>query len=556
MSFPSIDLTQYDTVVAVTQNAVNEALATYLHGLQKQVALSYNIDAEGNFVPTPADQATCTFTGTLDYALDSGGRPVEMVVLHNDGGNQTVTYQATFSQAEFRCTSPAFHVRQSDKPWIFQFDVSLALGPAAMETLPPDVRQKVQSVVQNLGPDMFSIQQLYLDLNTAAFNRMVNVKDVSPLAEILLAAMLRAYVSQHAAQGNIVFGYGVAFAGGALAAAPTFMPTSLDFVVTRYTDAAGGHGNPGLDTLNYLVMTGNRPQPKNPPASFGWNWVEDDTVHGTLAVRHDLIVDLIVGQLSPVLKTVCRELTVKADNGKSLSNQIISLQPGTDRVFERVSPARNGVVATYRFKARTAEDDERTFQNWLRVKADYSSQTQIAVSGSTITISGTITASSEVANTGPSRGDRANESILIMPDTTFAWSLPLRVQMDLEHNGQLNLLIGEGDFGGEPTVASHEESGWQTFLRGLSGLFLEHVNELGQLRDDVKNALEKDLVPELRKALSTMNHFVFPGARTFAFKNPQFSPALDLVSNITYLTPSDPAPAGDRVPAGTASRTA
>jgi hypothetical protein len=49
-----------------------------------------------------------------------------------------------------------------------QFNVQLALQPTTIDQLPANVQSQIATQVENLGPDMISIQQLWLDLNTAA----------------------------------------------------------------------------------------------------------------------------------------------------------------------------------------------------------------------------------------------------------------------------------------------------------------------------------------------------------------------------------------------------
>ncbi|WP_425908356.1 hypothetical protein [Nitrobacter sp. TKz-YC02] len=104
MGLSQITLTNYDTVVAVTQDTINEMLAVFLSTLQKQVALYYTVDNNGNYVPTTPENAVYIFTGTLDYTLDANGNPVNMVVLNSQIGPQTVIYNITFSNAEFKST--------------------------------------------------------------------------------------------------------------------------------------------------------------------------------------------------------------------------------------------------------------------------------------------------------------------------------------------------------------------------------------------------------------------------------------------------------------------
>src|SRR6478736_653527 len=87
MGISQITLTNYDTVVAVTQNSINETLAVYLDSLQKQVSLYYDVDKSGNFVlAKDCSFANYIFTGTLDYTLDVNGNLIDIVKLYSGKG--------------------------------------------------------------------------------------------------------------------------------------------------------------------------------------------------------------------------------------------------------------------------------------------------------------------------------------------------------------------------------------------------------------------------------------------------------------------------------------
>lgn len=525
MSIQQIQLTNYDTVVAVTQNSVNEMLATYLSQLQKSVALYYGVNNQGEYVPTTEQEAVFTFTGTLDYAVQ-GDAPADIVELYVDGQPQVVRYNVTFSNAEFKSVGvPPFDVKQaSSDPWIIKFLVNLSLKTVAVSSLPSNVQQAVSKYVGNLGPDMFSIQQLYVDLNTAVFDTFQNVENMNPFAASIFTGIMKSYIAQQQQQGGIIFGYALQAAPGNRQQ-PTFMPTALDFCVTPYTDPTGQHSNPGLDTLNYLVMTGDRPLPTDVPSGFGWNWVDDPSIQGAMAVSHDLVINYLVPLFNPLLQTISPTLRANAKHDKitfgtgSSSNQ-----------FTVHDPPQSGVVGTYRYST-SAKDSGMTGNGVsYSVSSDYSSTCQIAFSGDTITLSGTITcdASEDVSVMG-------SETETDMPDTTYSWSATLQLQMNLSENGNLDIVVVSSDFDSPPVVAGHDLPWWKKMLESFGGGMQQYVSDFGGLQVQVQTTLG-DVLPAIKSALSTMNDFVFPGANTFAFKNPQFSGDLDLASNITYLS--------------------
>lgn len=555
MSLRQIALHDYDTVVAVTQNAVNEALAEFLDLLQKQVAIYYATDSQGNLIPvsSPA-QADFIFTGTLDYALDVNGNPVDIVQLYNpDLGNQTVRYNVTFERAEF-IAKPMIHVSQQPgaPPWIFRFRVNLALQESRLADLPPDIRAKVEHEVKNLGPDMFSIQQLYLDLNTAVFDSFDNVQGLTPIAAAELSAILQAYLAEQQRQGGIVFGYNVTYVDQTTPA-PTFMPTDLNFCVTPYRDASGNTSNPTLDTLNYLIMTGHRPAPPYLPSGFPFNWVDDPSNQGALAINAARSVPFLVQALNPILTTLCPKLSVGADVNKSVYDQPMQLVAGDQHAFDLLYPNAGNRVASYSYSASASAHAHGPV--WapflLDVSAAYSMSCDVSIVAATsgdardrLRLAGSLTTQAEVDLSNTQGGGS-----VVMPATTYAWSVDLVLQIDLAQGGQLDLVLENADFDGAPSVAQHDESWWQRFLQGLSGQFASYVDSLGSLRDQVKGGIESEVMGRLQASLRSANHFVFPGGRSFVFKNPQFSDALDLASNITYLAPSTQAQPASSLPA-------
>jgi hypothetical protein len=345
------------------------------------------------------------------------------------------------------------------------------------------------------------------------------------LAATLLSGIMRVYLKQQQAQGGTIFGYTL-HSTAANQQPPTFMPTALDFCVTPYTDATGNHSNPGLDTLNYLLMTDHRPLPPNPPSGFGFNWVDDNSVQGTMAVRHDLILNYLIPHFNGILQTISPTVNANAKHDKVTFGQ----GSGTNSFTMHNPPLSGNVVADYSYK-ESGKDSHTTGSGVTTiVSSHYSSNCRITFNGDTIHVSGTITCSaSEIV----SSSETDNETD--MPATTYAWYADLRLQMNLADNGSLDIVVVDSDFDSPPTVAGHDLKWWQKVIEGFGGGMTQYVKDFGGLQGDVQTNLDA-VLPAIKSVLSTTNDFVFPGANTFAFKNPQFSDDLDLASNITYLS--------------------
>ena len=530
MTMQQIQLGGYDTVVALTQDSINAMLAGYLDQMQKNVALYYTCDQEGNYVATTADEAWYTFTGTLDYTF-MNGVPVDIVQLYT-GQPQTILYNLTFSNAQFTSKAPPVGPisQTGNDPWIIQFSVDLALASVTLDSLPANVQQVVSQSVDNLGPDMFTIQQLYLDLNNAAFDNFQNkIEHMPAMAITLMSGIMKAYLAELQSNGGIIFGY-VTQSTAASPSPPTFMPTALDFCVTPWTDpATGQHSSPGLDTLNYLVMTGNNPLPPDPPLGFGFNWVDDDTVQGTMAVRRGLIFDFLIPQLNPILQTISPTLHADADHAAITFGTSDSKPSFTIVDPPSASSESTAVAAEYSYST-SANDSDSGFGYSCSVSSDYSSGCTLTIAlgtvQDTLELTGFVTCSAS-EEVDASNSDASTD----MPATTYNWSVNLQLQMDLANNGSLDLVVIGSDFDSPPTVEGDGSSWLDTFTANMQ----QYVSDFSGLRAQVQTNLDA-VLPEIKQALSSANHFVFPGANTFAFKNPQFSADFDLASNITYLS--------------------
>jgi hypothetical protein len=533
MGLNQIALSNYDTVVAITQNGVNESLAEYLAALNKNVALYYDVDANGNYVPADPSTAYYIFTGTLGYAVDGNNNPIDIVTLSTDTGNQTIHYNITFSSAEFKSTvAPLFDdVQEAGAPWIIQFLVNLQMAEVQLNTLPQAAQQAIQNTLGPLGINTFSIQQLYADLNTAAYDTVSSsIPGMTSFAESIFAGIMASYMASLAANNQLIFGYAVQ-APTSLSQPPTLLPTALEFCVTPYTDGGGNHSQPSLDTLNYLVMTQDRPLPSSLPSAWGFNWVDDSTVQGAMAIRHELYLPILIKSLTPMLTTITPTLYVKADGNDGINDQPMALNPCTTTPAFTTTAASTGVVATYSYEPKTAVDTDSFTGGGVSVSLSFSSSCSVSVSGSTVSLSGSVTVSTDVeAVTGCSIDDET------MPATTYSWSVDLVLQMDLTANGQLDYAIVNQNFSSNPTVEPQNQSAWDKFWESVGGIYQTFVDDV-DIRGSIQSNVLNTIVPALTAAINSPNHFVFPGANTFLFANPQFSGAGDLVVDLTYMTP-------------------
>jgi hypothetical protein len=297
--------TGFDYVVAVTQDSINATLAEYLYQGLKEAILCYAWDNQNPPIPLPIDYNTLVANAknTDPFAVPNGtpGTDERVQNLNNAGfafaikaklglppgvppsqlppivalkpGQSNVTYTLMF--AEFVGTEIVFGPRNSmtwvnqsqpsGSSWTFSGAVDLNFQSASFANLP----QEVQARLKDLGdPNMFSVQQLYYDLNNSDLEQGFQFNNVPPnsaLNTFMTGNFINTYWK--ALGGNEVLGYGA----NQLAATPpsSIAVTNLNFFTP---DAVGDEGAPL--TLNYLCATNHDPLPDTTHAGFGWNWIE------------------------------------------------------------------------------------------------------------------------------------------------------------------------------------------------------------------------------------------------------------------------------------------
>lgn len=168
----------------------------------------------------------------------------------------------------------------------------------------------------------------------------------------------------------------------------------------------------------------------------------------------------------------------------------------------------------------------------------YSSTCSVSLSGPLVTIAG-----SSVVSAQTDSSVMGSVFDVIMPPTTYAWSVDLLLEMDPSNNGQLNYAIQNANFSSPPTVAPEHQSAWDKFFSSVGGAFQQFVDDPGDIRGTVQSQVMNSIQPALVAAIQGANNFVFPGGGTFLFKDTTFTATDDLAADITYQTPAAAEPA-------------
>ncbi|BDT90369.1 MULTISPECIES: hypothetical protein [Nocardia] len=554
----------YDFVVATTQGSINATLKEFLAAIAEPVTTAcYVADDKGHpvsidyaklkqqsgvdpfAIPANVDAANDTdikklisarfmfgFQAQLGLPPMSSPQKIPDIV---DLGGDTATVGFNLLCAEFaivNLTPPGGYNtdatwdrfdQQKDAPWIFSTKVDLRLSTvdqSAYSKLPPDVQQQIK----NLGDNAFSVQQLLYDLDNAALETVPTIEGVKPgtlLYTMLEQDFVGAYFTQMQKEHKPLMGVMIAQQDAPPA---TLTLTDFNFQVSPFLGSDGQEiANPtkeqrDLATLNYLCAADKDALP--PPVKFGWNWVDTlSESDGVIAINRNTFGNYFYHQLKDYVPGNCMLPSVSVWESGFLgdtTNYKWSLTPGQSPTVTQGKDTSGATVLTFHYAPPSQHDEA----HWLGeavggMTLSTSFDLSVTFQGNTITISQHLVVYAEVWHT-PSSGDKGN-----VVDKTINETYTL----DVDQNGRLVT--------SDPAIQNIDNS----YKLHTSG-FLAWIANIQDLENDIQNWL-KCIAPCNLKALpvSIVDNFVFPGGKTFTYKNVNFSDHQDLVSHITYTQP-------------------
>lgn len=419
---------------------------------------------------------------------------------------------------------------QQNKLWIFQFTVNLDLRSASIDSHFNDLPEKTKEAIKNYGKDLFSIQQLFLDLNVAQLSQEPKIEGLDPDSmafRYLKEIFIKCYVNELASNGGIMLGF-AALAQKSPRKLESFVPTDLSFVVSAHKDR---NGNPSnlykAYTLNYLLMSKGSLMPYGRP--FPWNWVEQDKIGqyaGVVSINKDVfrnyLNQVFSSSLTKILKTP--DVSFKAyclsvefgygfkSNYTPYSYQICDNKPNQ--------------ILTFNYQSTDSAKDYKFcgYVIWGNIKCEYKVNSDVFLIGNTIRLETIITVYMNIGIEGGSvKGDFCKTKVV----TTY--------QIAVDSYGQISCDWGDGP---KITDESDEiEIGFYTKLI-TAGEIKKTVKEVKQ---DVKNYVNRYIQNDASQILELLNGgsaWVFPGSNTFSFLNVKFSDHHDLVANVIYTSTS------------------
>ncbi len=566
----------YDLVCAITQDAVNATMKRFLsHYEGQEFAACYTFDTKtGKTVETPladivakiggnpftianGDNANplvaklyndCKFRFAFRAKIGtpSGVKPGALPdIVRLDKGNSLVTYQLYCAEFQVLDLENNFGAvawtnlsQPAAQPWIFQFTVNLDLAGIDFAKLPKPVQDKVLDLNPNTA---FSVQQLYLDLNTAGLESLPTIQGLDPSSDTyvyLTKTFINTYwlTLKKGSQGAIL-GYSLKPAT-VDNSVPSIVPTALTIEVSPYVNGQGGPtGQYGLYTLDYLVMSKGAKLPAAVP--FEWNWVdqsEEADFDGVMAIRRDIYLDYLQGLFNDELRREGLSIETHCELHHSGENYTIQYgyHPSGSTAAFQARPAGQAAgsdgftsVLSLSF-GNDSHDDSEASSHLSSIHGDfnYSLNGDVAVKDSTIRV--TLTAVVYVQFNTHEAGDRHP----IVDGNALNYTTTTTYQ-----------LVGTPD-GKVQVIAKTDETG------GIQSLFWgsDPLASTGEIRDNATN-LANTLAARVKGALSgygtaiatlvNKSHcWTFPGGQTFTYKQIGFSQYQDLLAHVTYADPA------------------
>ncbi len=567
----------YDLVCATTQRAINATMKRFLsafNGTQFSACYVYDpqskktveaslatitsqIGGDPFTIPHGATQAndmvsklynTCKFQFAFRAKMGiSASTPVSAIpnIVILNMGNSMVSYQLFCAEFQVINLQTGYDISFSNlsqpavKPWTFLFTVSLdfrAGEPNFFNSLP----QSIQNQVKNINPNsMFSVQQLYLDLNTAGLQTAASIEGLERPSEAYIY-LTKAFINQYwyavnAGGKGCILGYVIRPTTPNLRT-PSIIPTDLGIEISPHLDANGKpSGNFDLYTINYLVMSRGARMP--PPVPFSWNWVEADEqadFHGVMSIRRDIFVDFLAELVNPGLAplnyvTTC-ELTHDHNTYHILYYaQLTTIPIAFSKVAAPVADADGYTRALTLSVSRPQHDDSMQESHSTSIHGDFN----YSISG-------------DVAFKGPDIRIRLNVVLYVqfnIHELGVRWGKTDQNVVDYWINAHYQLTTTpDGRLIVVPRYDNKDNAPPFSWEGG-------GIVDTSGIRDYVRHFASEVLKPRLETAMQSyekriadmLNHshaWVFPGSSTFSFKKAAFSDQLDLMAYITYADPT------------------
>lgn len=569
----------FDLVVAVTQRSINTTLKQLLANLNEpEVTICYVYDLDNNIVPKDykdlktlahgsdpftvpdnADSATnqdlinltaANFAGAVRAKLglpDVTPANLPPIVTLQGGAEAPVIFNllcSKFDIAGFQYgpRGKALWINKSQptgtgSPWYFTSTVSLnrtRIDPNSK--VPPLVQARINTLEQD-AENAFTIQKLYLDLDTAILLTDPAIDGIPAgwtVWSLIESVFLTAYFDQLRQTGDPVLSYHFTVQ----APKPT---TLLLGAVSRECMAFIVDGTPTPQQIDCstMVYLGSQTISAPVPVPFKWNWVEVNElteISGVQAVRKDVFFNYFNGLLNTSIAPLSIDTNVSmTHSGEDFTISYSRQQSSAPAAFKLVtnlgSPENDGFITVSRVDYNhNSSDDSEDALHTCTISGDYNYTLQgsIAVKGNQIRVQ----IRSQVYMHFKHR-----EVVATYTDfdgknyydktKTFVYT------MFVATDGTLKVT--------SVSSTDDQSANFDFDAKGILGTFhcVDSIRDGCQdAQNDIDDALDTDFGQYFAGVQDTINGYkgwVFPGNDAFTFKQITFSDFGDLTAQLTYV---------------------
>lgn len=552
---------EYDLVLGTTAQAINQTLKMYLYkdapapkiiwygqdtagGEVKPMAPIAGIDpfaiTDKANIPQALLDSNFVFAIKAGFGLPKGVSPLsvpDILILGTD--KQKVHYNMFFNTFQICTLDWGNHgtyawnnfVQPNGSPYIFTYQVDMNFDAADPNDPFSGLPQNVQNQLKNYNTNtMFSVQQLYLDLNNAGLQSMPTISGVpttSKVYTVLQSDFIATYWQSLQKSGQFVLGYAV-HANSQPTSHASLQPTSLNFMtVPHYNDDGSISTDHKLYTLNYLMDTNNRALSVGAP--FNWNWVKTDeanSYHGAMAVRREVFANFLMSAIAPYLGYIALvpSTYIHIGNAGFSWSASSSLGQASNQKYS-YNPAGKENIAAFAYESK-AHDSSKSGLISGHYDLDATASSAISIKGNEITID--IAAN---LNINFSNGDLFGVGDVSGRVGGYSNKIILVVAVDAA--GKVTV----SDKAGYPKASIIGEDLSKGIMTGIDGvdsltgnlrnLYTRMTNFMGGFAGAVESYLN-----------SSGGKWIFPGGQTLIFKDAAFSENQDFVTHVTYADPA------------------
>ncbi|WPH01286.1 Hypothetical protein R9X50_00412400 [Acrodontium crateriforme] len=438
--------------------------------------------------------------------------------------------------------------------WGFQCKVDLRMtkddNGSAFSRLPASVQAEIKA---SFGTeDAFSVQQLLFDLDNAGLETVPSMTifqgstAIDPIVSGLInGSFLGSYYADMKARGQPLLHVSVV---SHEPDASDFRATDMNMEVSQLVDESTGKtlqsltpAQENLSTLCYLCMSNQHPLPQ--AQHFGWNWVSEAESHqwdGVIAYQRNTFANYIRGQLEAQVLQNCFIACVKTPlNSGSIPQYYAGLKNiGTGAISNPdnrgdIQDTLNGATGapTFTLTDPTLPSDLVMQWDWVQQSDDDAGlggdlgnftlkpqyNCKVFFIGNQIIITQHLVIYMSIMKSQDSHSGNIID-----------WTLTDKYTLKVDAHGKL--IEDPAEMIQKGTIVDQSQT-------PSTNPFFNLFNNINGIINDIKNETQVVSTTFTDFPISVVQKFQFPGGKTFAFRDFQFSKFQDLTACITYVDP-------------------